>query len=89
MLPTGEGTEMRNVFQLVVDEFQSPWLVGFYVLAMILLGMHLSHGVASAAQSLGATAPGWTSRAWATGRVIAYVLAAGFAALPLYMFFAF
>lgn len=89
MLPAGDGAEMRNVFQLVVDEFQNPWLVGFYVVAMILLGMHLSHGVASAAQSLGATAPGWTSRAWATGRVIAYALAAGFAALPVYMFFAY
>lgn len=89
MLPTGEGTEMRNVFQLVVDEFQNPWLVGFYVVAVTLLGLHLSHGLASAAQSLGATAPGWTSRAWATGRVIAFILAAGFAALPLYMFFAF
>jgi len=89
MLPTGDGTEMRNVFQLVVDEFQKPWSVAFYVVAVGLLGLHLSHGVASAAQSLGATAPGWTTRAWATGRVIAFILAAGFAALPLYMFFAF
>ncbi len=89
MLPTGEGTEMRNVYQLVVDAFQNPWIVGFYVLAVSLLGLHLSHGLASAMQSLGANAPGWTTRAWATGRVIAFVLAAGFAALPLYMFFAF
>jgi succinate dehydrogenase / fumarate reductase cytochrome b subunit len=89
MLPTGEGTEMRNVYQLVVDAFQNPWIVGFYVLAVSLLGLHLSHGLASAMQSLGANAPGWTTRAWATGRVIAVVLAAGFAALPLYMFFAF
>lgn len=89
LLPTGEGTEMRNVYQLVVDEFQNPWLVAFYVLAVGLLGMHLSHGLASASQSLGATAPSWTAKAWKTGRVIAYVLAAGFAALPLFIFFAY
>ena len=37
----------------VIDGFLNPWISGFYVLAMVLLCMHLYHGLWSMFQSLG------------------------------------
>lgn len=48
-----DGTRRHDVFALVVRSFQQPLVSGFYLLAMGLLGLHLSHGVSSLFQSLG------------------------------------
>lgn len=43
----------HDVFRMVVTAFSNPLVVFFYILAMALLCLHLSHGFASAFQSLG------------------------------------
>ncbi len=43
----------HDVYGMVVKGFQSPLVSGFYVLAMGLLCLHLSHGVSALFQSLG------------------------------------
>ena len=43
----------HDVYRMVVRGFQQPLVSGFYVLAMSLLCLHLSHGVSSMFQSLG------------------------------------
>lgn len=43
----------HDVFGMVVSGFQSPWVSGFYILAMGLLFAHLSHGISAFCQSLG------------------------------------
>jgi len=40
-------------YDRLVASFQNPFITAFYVLALILLGMHLRHGVWSATQTLG------------------------------------
>jgi succinate dehydrogenase / fumarate reductase cytochrome b subunit len=82
------ATGHRDLYRLVVEIYQNPLYVGFYVAAMVLIGMHLNHGISSAAHSLG-----WTNQRYARtlvtgGRVLAVLIAAGFAVLPLYMYFA-
>ncbi len=37
--------------------FRSPWVAGFYLLAMVGLGLHLYHGVWSSGRSLGLSQP--------------------------------
>jgi len=58
-----------------------------YVAAMAVLGLHLSHGIQSALQSLGANHPAWTPLVRCGGRGLAFLLALGFAAIPLYLMF--
>ena len=40
-------------YDRLVASFSNPFVTAFYVLALILLGMHLRHGLFSAAQTLG------------------------------------
>ena len=77
-------------YQRVVAGFQVWWVVLLYVAAMIALGMHLRHGIWSAAQTLG-----WTSSARARNSanavaiLVAVVVVAGFLLPPLSILFGF
>ena len=42
-----------DVYSMMIYGFQSPLVSGFYILAMFLLALHLSHGSSSFFQSLG------------------------------------
>ena len=78
---------MRDIARLVTEKFQSPWYTFGYVGAMLLLGIHLRHGVWSAFQSLGATNPRLTPVIYSVGALLAILIAAGFFILPLWIFF--
>lgn len=83
--PDGEPG-MRDLYRLVVEVFQSPGLVIFYVVSMVVVGLHLRHGISSAFQSLGLMTPGWTPTILSIGLALAVILAAGFALLPVWVY---
>ena len=70
-------------FDRLVASFTNPWVTAFYVIALVLLGMHLRHGVWSATQTLGQSNKRRerTVNAAATG--FAVLLIAGFLVVPL------
>ena len=72
----------------VRESFQNPSQVAVYVAAAAVLGMHLSHGIRSGFQSIGASHPRWNPLLTRLGTVLAVVLAAGFGAIPLFLAFA-
>ncbi len=82
-----DGLEVRDLNRLVVEIFADPLYVGFYVVCMGLIGLHVSHGIASSFQSLGVDHPSVTPKVLAIGKVLAIVLAVGFAIIPLWVFF--
>jgi succinate dehydrogenase / fumarate reductase cytochrome b subunit len=47
------GKMVPDVYAMVVSGFSNIWISGFYILAVGLLCIHLSHGVSSMFQSLG------------------------------------
>jgi succinate dehydrogenase / fumarate reductase cytochrome b subunit len=81
-------TGHRDLYRLVAEIYQSPLHVAFYVVAMIVVGLHLNHGISSAAQSLGVGSPRLGRSLVIGGRILAILIAGGFAVLPLYMYFA-
>jgi len=81
------GTGYRDLYRLVDETYQNPLYVGFYVVAMVLIGLHLNHGISSAAQSLGLSNQRLGRSLVLGGRVVAVVIAGGFALLPLFMYF--
>lgn len=84
----GSLTAGDSAGKLVISSFQVWWVVVIYLLALVALGMHLWHGVWSAAQTLGWTSSTKARRtAKATGLVIALVTAVGFALPPLAILF--
>ncbi len=49
------GGGVRDLQRLVVEEFQNPLLVAFYVVGMAILGFHMWHAFGSAFESMGVT----------------------------------
>lgn len=83
--PDAQGPDVQqNPYQLVVASFQVPWNTLIYVLAMVALALHLSHGVFSAAQTLGLTGSAAAyRRAKLVGHAVAAVVVVGFLVPPL------
>jgi succinate dehydrogenase / fumarate reductase cytochrome b subunit len=72
-----------DVYSMMVYGFQSYLVSGFYLLGLFLLALHLSHGSSSFFQSLGLNDKKMTSRLAVGGRIFAWLLFAGYAAIPL------
>jgi succinate dehydrogenase / fumarate reductase, cytochrome b subunit len=81
---TAEG--IRDLYRLQIEIFSNPGYVAFYMLAMVVIGFHLWHGVPSIAQSLGIDHPKYSRRIIGIGRALAVLIAGGFFILPLYTF---
>lgn len=70
-------------FANTVAVLSNPISQVFYVIGAIVLGFHLSHGFASAFQSLGLNHPKYTPLIKVVGCLFAFVIALGFASLPV------
>lgn len=81
------GVMVRDLHRLVVEVFQSPAYVLFYVISMGTLGFHLSHGVQSSFQSLGFRHPRYTSGLKIFSTAYALIVGLGFGAQPVYVYF--
>ena len=77
----------RDLFRLLLDDFHRPGIVAGYVVAMLLLGLHLSHGITSSIQSLGLMPQSVTVKILRAGIVVAAVLALLFALIPIAVYF--
>jgi succinate dehydrogenase / fumarate reductase, cytochrome b subunit len=78
---------VRDLYRTEVEVFQNPLWVGVYVLATLLVGLHLRHGFASAFQSLGLDHPLYTRRLTALGIVFAVLIGVGLAVIPVWVLF--
>src|SRR5262245_20206542 len=76
----------RDLYQQELTTLANPWIVGFYVLSMIVVGSHLWHGVSSAVQSLGFDHPVWTPRVLAFGKLLALFIAIGFISIAVWVY---
>jgi succinate dehydrogenase / fumarate reductase, cytochrome b subunit len=87
---TFEDSQGRHdVYRMVLAAFSNPFVSGFYILAIGLLAMHLSHGIASLFQTLGLTTARMRPRFERGGQIIAWNLFAGYSSIPLAVFFGF
>ena len=73
----------HDVFSMMVYGFQN-WIVsGFYVLAMFLLMLHLTHGASSFFQSLGWNDKKLNPRLATGGRIFAWLIFLGYTSIPV------
>jgi succinate dehydrogenase / fumarate reductase cytochrome b subunit len=80
-------TEVRDLHKLVIETFQQPIYVAWYLLALFLLGLHLSHGVGSTFQTLGLNHPRYNPIIKVGSVLYAIIVSAGFISQPLYVYF--
>ena len=76
-----EGYSMAG---MVAEKLANPIWAGLYVLALLALALHLSHGVRSAFQSLGVSHPNLNPWLVRLGWVVTLVLGLGFLSFPIY-----
>lgn len=81
---TPEG--MRDLSRLVNEVYREPLHVVFYVLSMIVVGMHLSWGLSSAFQSMGLEHSRYNGAIRGAGLAIAIIMGLGFALIPVVIY---
>ncbi|NUO83479.1 succinate dehydrogenase cytochrome b subunit [candidate division KSB1 bacterium] len=72
-----------DVFNMVVYGFQNVLVAGGYILAIVLLFAHLSHGAASWLQSLGWNHPKVNAIAKVVAPAVTWLVCLGFVSVPL------
>lgn len=78
---------IRDLYRTEVEVFSAPVWVAVYVICVLLVGLHLRHGIASAFQSIGADHPLYTRRLVLWGSIAAIAIGGGFALIPLWVYF--
>lgn len=81
------GVEMRDLYRLLQEQFSHPLVVAGYVFSVCALGLHVSHGFWSAFQTLGVSHPRCNQRLRCFSKIFGVIIALGYSALPLMMYF--
>lgn len=84
-LAPGSDT-VRDLYRTEIEIFRNPLWVGFYVIATLLVALHMRHGISSAFQSLGVDHPRYTGQIVAIGIVLAIAIGGGLAIIPIWVF---
>jgi len=84
-LASGSDT-VRDLYRTEIEVFRNPLWVAFYVIATLLVGLHMRHGISSAFQSLGIDHPRYTRRIVAIGMAVAVVVGGGLALIPIWAY---
>jgi succinate dehydrogenase / fumarate reductase, cytochrome b subunit len=79
--------EIKNLYAVVTEAFSHLWYVALYVISMLILAFHLTHGFRSAFQTLGLRHKKYTPAIETLGYFIAVVVPILFALMPIYMYF--
>lgn len=77
------GFVAGDVYANVHSGFQNPLIVGFYVVAMACLALHLYHGTWSLFQTLGVDSPAWNSGIRSLAKIVSVIVFVGFVSLPI------
>lgn len=83
---TGYDHSFQDLYQPVVEAYKELWMVVFYVVCMIIVGMHLWHGFQSSFQSLGINHKKYTPLIQLAGKAYAILVPLGFALIPIYIY---
>jgi succinate dehydrogenase / fumarate reductase cytochrome b subunit len=82
-----DGQSVRDLARLVLEKFQQPAYAFGYSGVMVLLGLHLRHGIWSALQSLGMMAKPVKLGIYGASLALGVAIAAGFIIMPLAVYF--
>ena len=76
-----------GMYEELVAYFKDWRYSGFYVLSVLFLGLHLSHGAESACQTLGINNKNYAPIIKAIGYAFAIIMTIGFASVPIVYYF--
>jgi len=77
-----------TIYQIVAQTFENPFYVVIYILAMIVAAVHVSHGLWSAFQTIGANHMKYMPFIMALSIIFSLAVGFGFGIIPIYLSFA-
>ena len=75
-----------TIFDILANAFSKPGYVLIYILAMVVVAIHVSHGFWSTFQTVGANHPKIMPSIRTVGTAFAVLVGIGFGFLPIYIF---
>jgi succinate dehydrogenase / fumarate reductase cytochrome b subunit len=75
----------NTLFDMVTAVFANPYYIIFYVFSVIVVGLHVRHGLWSAFQTLGANHPKYFPLIRSASLLFGFAAAIGFASIPLFL----
>src|SRR5437764_10286646 len=78
-----EPLNRYDVYSMMVYGFQNVYVSIFYIIGLFLLTLHLTHGSSSFFQSLGLNNQRLAPKLAIGGRIFAWLLFIGYAAIPI------
>ena len=76
----------KDLYTITTAAFQELWYVVMYVICMIAIAFHLSHGFASAFQSIGANHAKYTPVVKKVGAAFGILIPLAFAIIPVFLY---
>ncbi len=76
----------RDLYTVTVTAFREVWYTAFYIFSMVILGLHLNHGVASAFQTLGLKTKKYFSAIEKFAGAFSILVPAAFASIPIILY---
>jgi succinate dehydrogenase / fumarate reductase cytochrome b subunit len=73
----------HDVYSMTILGFQQPLVAISYIVAMGILGLHLTHGIASIFHSMGWSRPKTATMIELTGRIVALLVVIGNMSIPI------
>ena len=81
------GEDVKDLYAITTSAFQELWYVILYVVCMVAIAFHLSHGFSSAFQTIGATHPKYSPIVKKIGYAFGILIPFAFAIIPLALYF--
>ena len=80
---TNPDFEKGHPYHNVVADFHTWWINIIYIVAVLMLGLHINHGFWSASQTLGINRPARNAAIRGIGTTLAVAITAGFIVVPI------
>jgi succinate dehydrogenase / fumarate reductase, cytochrome b subunit len=78
-----EGHMVKDLYTRVAYSFKQLWIIIVYIIGLVVLAFHLSHGFASAFQTLGLNHKKYNGLIKILGASYAILVPIGFAIIPI------
>lgn len=84
-----DASQRPDVYTAVIRGFQNPWIAATYVLAIVLLGLHLLHGAASLFQTFGVNHESYTGLLRYGSYLLVAIIVTGYCSIPTLIYLGF
>jgi succinate dehydrogenase / fumarate reductase cytochrome b subunit len=81
------GGHGKEAYSLLIELFKNWYYCVLYIVWVIALYFHISHGFWSAFQTIGANNSKWIPRLQCAAKIYAIIVSLGFISIPVYFFF--